>query len=140
MIQGNEQNSTLRYGEITAYDPARHMARVNFPDLGIISHWLPILTSNTQNTHFEHPLDSGEHVACIMAGTGTESGVILGAFHDDKNTPLVADKDTHAITFEDGTRITYSRSTHALKVECVGDIEIHAEGNIKLTAARIDLN
>lgn len=146
MIQSSEQNSTLRYGEITDYDPARHMARVRFPDLGIISHWLPILTSNTLSTHSEHPLDSGEHVACIMAGTGTESGVILGAFHDDKNKPLVADKDTHAITFEDGSRVFYDRRNHVLSIDSVGSVQVRAPkitltgGNILLDGGSISLD
>ena len=116
------------------------MARVEFPDMGIISHWLPLIVPNSLKNHDELHLDEGEHVACLMAGTGTESGVILGAFYDDKNKPPVQDKDIRSVSFEDGTTVTYNRKDSIMKIECVGDIEITAAGNIKLTASRIDLN
>ena len=41
------QDSNLRFGHVTEYDPSRHMARVNFPDLGITSYWLPVLVPNS---------------------------------------------------------------------------------------------
>lgn len=139
MIQTDEQAGILRYGTVSEYDPARHMARVNFPDLGLTSYWLPVLLSNSLNTHFEAPLDPGEHVACLMAGTGTESGVILGAFHDDKNKPLLADKDTHAITFEDGSRVFYDRKNHVLSIDSTGNVQVRAQ-NITLTGGNILLD
>ena len=134
------QDSNLRFGHVTEYDPARHMARVNFPDLGITSYWLPVLTHNSLKNHDETHLDAGEHVACMMSGEGQEMGVVLGAFYDDKNKPPVQDADIRAVTFDDGTIITYSRKEHKLTIDCTGDIEIIAAGNIALKAGRIDLN
>ena len=140
-MQGcNEQPSTLRFGRVKEYDKKRHMATVTFPDMGIVSDWLPVLVPNSLRNHDELPLDKGEHVACIMAGTGTECGVILGAFYDDTNKPPVADENIRAVTFSDGTTITYDRKEHVMTVKCVGDITIEAAGNITLKAARIDLN
>ena len=131
------QDCNLRFGHVTEYDSSRHMARVNFPDLGITSYWLPVIVSNSLKNHDETHLDAGEHVTCMMNG---EIGVILGAFYDDKNKPLVQDADTRAVTFDDGTIITYSRKEHKLTIDCTGDIEIIAAGNISLKAERIDLN
>ena len=131
------QDSSLRFGHVTEYDSSRHMARVNFPDLGITSYWLPVLVPNSLKNHDETHLDPEEHVACLMAG---EMGVVLGAFYDDKNKPPVKDSDTRAVTFEDGTRITYDRKEHKLLIDSTGDIEIIAAGNISLKAGRIDLN
>lgn len=108
----------LRFGHVTEYDPSRHMARVNFPDLGLTSYWLPILTHNTLKNHDETHLDIGEHVACMMSGDGAEMGVILGAFYDDKNTPPVADADVRAVTFGDGVRVLYNRKHHELVIDC----------------------
>ena len=130
-----------RFGYVSAYDPARHMARIKFPDKGdLVSAWLPVAVPNSLKNHDELHLDVGEHVYCSMMGNGLESGVVLCATYDDKNKPPVAEQDKRAVTFEDGTKITYDRAEHLLKVECVGDIEIHAKGKIKLTATRIDLN
>lgn len=136
-----ESGSHGRFGYVSAYDPARHMARIQFPDKGdLVSAWLPVAVPNSLKNHDELHLDVGEHVYCSMMGNGLESGVVLCAIYDDKNKPPVHEQDTRAVTFEDGTRITYDRSSHLLKVECVGDIEVHADGKIKLTGARIDLN
>ena len=129
--------SVLRFGHVTEYDSSRHMARVNFPDLGITSYWLPVLVSNSLKNHDETHLDSGEHVACLMSG---EMGVILGAFYDDKNKPVVHEQDIRAVTFDDGSKITYDRKEHKFTIDCTGDIEIIAAGNISLNAGRIDLN
>lgn len=144
----NENVSALRFGHVTEYDPARHMARVNFPDLGITSWWLPVLTSNTLKNHDEVHADIGEHAACLMSGEGAEIGVVLGAFYDDKNKPVIQDADIRSVIFEDGTKVTYNRKEHKLLIAVEGDIEITASGNIdmtasgnmKLRASRIDLN
>lgn len=140
-MQGsNESPASLRFGHVTDYDPKKHMARVAFPDLGITSQWLPIIVHNSLKNHDELHLDKDEHVACIMAGTGTELGTILGAFYDDKNKPPKADENIRSIVFEDDTEITYDRKEHKLSIICKGDIQITADGNITLNAARIDLN
>ena len=138
-----------RFGYVSDYDPVRHMARIKFPDKGdLVSAWLPVAVPNSQKNKDEVHLDIGEHVYCNMMGNGLESGVVLCSIYDDKNKPPLGDKDTRKVTFDDGTEILYDRENHLLKIESVGDIEIHAKGhinifaddNIKLTAKRIDLN
>ena len=135
-MKDNEQRGALRFGHVAEYDAARHMATVTFPDMGIVSGWLPILIPNVLRNHDELHLDAGEHVACIMAGTGTECGVILGAFYDDTNKPPVADKDIRAVTFSDGTRITYDRKEHVMTVGSPQSITLKAD-NITLSAQSI---
>ena len=110
------ESPSLRFGHVTEYDPLRHMARVHFPDLDLTSYWLPILTHNTLKNHDETHLDIGEHVACMMSGDGAEMGVVLGAFYDDKNIPQVQDPDSRAVTFSDGVRVMYDRSSHELVI------------------------
>lgn len=121
------QESSLRFGHVAAYDPARHMARVNFPDLGLTSYWLPVLTHNSLKNHDENHLDPGEHVACLMSGQGAEMGIVLGAFYDDKNTPPVAGQDVRAVTFSDGVRVSYDRARHELTVETPEYVSISAK-------------
>ena len=93
MNNTNELGASLRYGHVTEYDAELHQARVNFPDLGITSHLLPVLTRKVLPLPGESilrnddviPLTIGEHVACLVSGNGAESGVILGCFFDEKN-------------------------------------------------------
>ena len=108
------------------------MARVTFPDMGIVSGWLQVIAPNSLKNHDELHLDTGEHVACILAGTGPECGVILGALYDDRNTPPIGNPDIRSVTFEDGTQITYNRKEHAMT--------INSRENIKLTAKDITLS
>lgn len=140
MRNDNESASSLRVGKVTEFDPDKLRARVNFPDMGIISHWLPLLVKNTLNTKDTYYLDEGEHVVCLMNGTGAESGYILGAIYDDKNTPQEHSKDLRRVKFDDGTVILYDREEHKLMIDVAGDIEITASGHMKFTAERIDLN
>ena len=138
-----------RFGYVSVYDPERHMARIQFPDKdNLVSSWLPVAIPNSMQNKDERHLDVGEHVYCNMMGNGLEAGVVLCSVYDDKNKPVVHEQDIRVITFADGTEISYDRKKHLLKIECVGDIEVHAkghiniiaDGNMKHQAARIDLN
>ena len=139
--ENNEASSFGRFGYVSDYDPKRYMARIQFPDKdNLVSSWLPVTVPNSKKNHDEFHLDIGEHVFCVMLGNGLEAGVVLGAIYDDTNKPPEGDKDVRKTTFSDGTEILYDRKNHKLKVNCVGDVEVHADGNIKDTASRIDLN
>lgn len=130
MKNNNESASALRFGHITEFNANLHAAKVSFPDKGIVSNWLPVLTRSTSLFQDEAPLSAGEHVACVMAGNGYESGVILGAIFDQKNTPPVHEAKTRAITFPDGTKISYNSDSHKLQIEIDADIELKITGDI----------
>lgn len=136
----NNQPAIVRAGKVTQFDKDTLRARVQFPDMGIISHWLPLLVMNTLKTRDTYYLDEGEHVICLMMGTGAETGFILGAIYDDKNKPSIQDKDKRTVTFDDDTTIIYDRKGHKLLIDCSGEIEINARKHIALNAPRIDLN
>ena len=139
--ENKEQSAIGRFGYVSDYDAKRHMARVEFPDKGnLVSAWLPVAVPNSKNNHDERHLDIGEHVYCSMMGNGLEAGVVLCSIYDDTNKPPTGDANTRKVTFDDGTEIIYDRKNNKMKINCVGDIEVHADGNIKFTAARIDLN
>ena len=130
-----------RFGYVSAYDPKRHMARVQFPDKdNLVSSWLPVAVPNSKKNKDETHLDIGEHVFCSMMGNGLEAGVVICSIYDDTNKPPTGDADTRKVTFDDGTEVYYDRKNSKMTINCKGDIEIHADGNIKITAARIDLN
>ena len=148
-MTNNEASGVNRFGYVSDYDPKRHMARITFPDKDdLVSDWLPVAIPNSKNNKDECHLDIGEHVFCSMLGNGLEAGVVLCSIYDDENKPETGNQDIRKVKFEDGTEISYDRKNKLLNVNCVGDIEIHAQGNItvsaggnmKFTAARIDLN
>ena len=122
----NEFNATLRFGHVKEYDEARHMARVYFPDMGLISHWLPVIVPNSIMNHDELHVDLEEHVACLMQGQGTEAGIIIGAFYDDKNKPPVKKLNIRSVIFSDGTQVLYDRKEHVLEVNCAGEVRVRA--------------
>lgn len=149
MHQNNEFASTLRIGKVTEFDPEKHAARVNFPDIsGKISDWLPLMIPTCIKNKHEYYVDPGDHVICLMSGQGDEFGVILGTFYDDKNKPPKKQGDLHRVEYSDGTVIQYDRKEHRLFIHCVKDISIeagseitiNAGSHIGLTAPRIDLN
>lgn len=150
MANDNKEAGALgRFGLVSDYDPKRHMARIQFPDKGdLVSAWLPVAIPNSQKNKDECHLDINEHVYCLMMGNGLETGIVLCSIYDDKNQPPTGDADIRKVTFEDGTEIFYDRKNHKLDINCVGEINIHADknitvdagGNMKFTAERIDLN
>ena len=149
MADNTENGAIARFGYVSAYDPKRHMARIQFPDKeNLVSSWLPVVIPNSKKNHDELHLDINEHVFCLMLGNGLEAGAVIGTVYDDENKPPTGDQDTRKITFNDGTEISYDRKNHKLVISCVGDIEIITPGNINVTsgsnitniAARIDLN
>lgn len=126
--RGEEAAAMGRFGYVSAYDPARHMARVMFPDKGeLVSAWLPVAVPNTKKDGDERPLDVGEHVYCNMLGNGLEVGIVLGAFWDDKNKPKRGDKDVRQVTFDDGAVVSYDRKEHRLTVQLPPDPEAVVE-------------
>lgn len=108
--QSEEGYARLRFGYVSDYDKSRHMARVIFPELdNIVSGWLQVIAEHTNRDymkdgkehvcichhsggaivkhHDEYYLETGEHVACLMNGSGTENGIIIGCIYDDKVRP-----------------------------------------------------
>lgn len=147
--ESTETGAHGRFGYVSDYDPKRHMARIRFPDKGdLVSAWLPVAVPNSKKNRDECHLDVGEHVFCNMMGNGLEAGVVLCSVYDDKNKPPAGNADIRKTTFEDGTEIFYDRKNKKLTINCKGDIEFHAKGNITLIAngnmkhqaARINLN
>ena len=124
----SELNSALRFGHVAEFDPKLYAAKVSFPDRGIVSHWLPVLTRSTSLFQDECPLSPGEHVACLMAGNGYESGVVLGTIFDRKNTPPIHEAKTRGITFSDWTKITYDAESHKLEIKIDADVELKING------------
>lgn len=113
----------LRFGIISELDPVKGVARVKFEEDDIVSDWLRISVPNTIKNKDEIPYDVNEPVWCIM-DEHAETGVIAGSYYTDVNKPLVGDKDTRSVTFSDGTKVQYNRSTGKMLIDCVGSVTV----------------
>jgi len=131
----------IRFGKVVAVDEKNARVRVQIEDAdAVVTYWLPVLQQKTQDDkHYWLP-DVGELVACAFYENDWDTGVVLGAIYNQKDTPPVASRDKFVIQFKDGTRIEYDRNSHKLTIHCVGDIEIVSDTHITLKAPRIDLN
>lgn len=121
----------LRYGLISEIDAAKGMARVNFNDDNIVSDWMPILVSKAMEDSFSFFPDINEHVACHM-DEHSENGVILGSMYSKDVQPNGSNGDKWRVRFKDGTVIEYDRAGHKLFADVKGQVEIKAEGAVKV--------
>lgn len=115
-----------RFGYISDYDHEKHYARVEFPDLGIVSSWLPVAVWNSKDNHDEKHFDIGEHVYCLLHDN---TGIVLCAVYDNNNNPPVANKEIRAITFKDETTLTYDRENHITDFKDCNENSIHIDEN-----------
>ncbi len=136
-----EPSCFLRFGYVSAYDAKRHMARVIFPAMNnVVSAWLPVCVSSSAGNTFEHHLTVGTHVSCIMAGEGTESGIITGCIYDDSNKPHTGNENVECIEFSDGTRVSYDRENHSAEINSQGEITISAQNAVTVNAQSATVN
>lgn len=131
----------VRVGVVTNVYPERGTVRVRLVDADDqVSFELPVLYRKTMKDKEYWMPDVGEQVVCLFSGQGLEQGFVLGAIYSKKDSVPVSSRDKWHIKFEDGTMIEYDRKSHKLVIQCVGDIQIVAQGNVTIIGARIDLN
>ncbi|MCX7999774.1 MAG: phage baseplate assembly protein V [Leptospiraceae bacterium] len=131
----------IKVGRVVAVDEKRACVRVELTDCdGVITYWLPVVVPKTQHDKFYFLPDIGEEVVCAFLEHGIEQGFVLGAIYNEKDRVPVVNKDKYHVRFADGTEIEYDRKNHKLKIKCVGDVEIVANGNVTIIGKRIDLN
>ena len=131
-----QQQAVFKVGVVSEIDPATCTARVRFDDLdGLETMRLPIGVQKSLKDKSYWLPDVGEHVACLL-DANAETGVILCAIYSEADTPPINDKDKRHVRFDDGTVVEYDRKERRLKVECVGDIELHAAGRINIYGAQ----
>lgn len=131
-----ESAVTLRYGLIEEIDQEKYLVKVKLLDLDMVTHWLPLPTSVTQDDKSQDTIDKGTQVALLLDARG-EEGIIIGAVYSDEDPPAVNSKDKWHRTFKDGTIIEYDRSAHVLKVDTQGEITIKATGPVKIEGQNI---
>lgn len=145
-FQGNDEileklNGLIRIGEVSSVDYANGTARVVFDDDdSIVSNDLQVLQKNTlQNQDFVMP-DVGEDVVCLFLPSGTEEGFILGSVYAGEVTPPESSGNKRTVVFADGTKVSYDRAAHELKVEIDGATIQATPQKVSINAPAIELN
>lgn len=134
---------SVRVGVVSSVNREKGTARVYFEDREYaVSHDLKVIVPQTMKTKYYWMPDVDETVICLFLANGQETGYIVGSVYSDvdKPHPSIGDNDHDAIHFEDGTFVKYEANTRTLYIDCVGDINIRATGDIKMQARNIYLN
>lgn len=117
-------------------------AKIRFPDIDdLLTQWLPVVHSKTQDDKQFWTLDIGEQVKCLMDDR-LEDGCILGAIYSEVDIPPTDDVDEYGVTFKDGGWFSYNRRTGLFTALIMGDavIEVGANLHAKVTgSADVDI-
>ena len=119
----------FKHGLVSDNKPG--FARLIFPaDDNMVSDWLPICYPFTMGDTACWLLKINSLVACVMDEHCNE-GVILGAiFNQEDTVPTEASTTNIIFKFEDGSIISYDKSSHELLADIKGKITGKATGNI----------
>lgn len=127
----------IRVGRVKATYPERGTVRVQFDDLsGIQSAELQVLMRRTQKDLDYDMFEAEEQVLCLFLPIASTKGFVLGSVYTLLDVPgdFVNKK---VFKFEDGTEISYDRSSQLFKLSSSKDINISAVENIDVSAKNI---
>ena len=113
---------------------------VRFPDLGdMLTKWIPVLYTKTQDDKGFWTPDIGEMVQCLMDDR-LEDGCVMGAVYSEADQPPTDDMDEYGMQFEDGGWFSYNRNTGLFRADIMGDAEITVEGTCTVKAEMVVLD
>lgn len=86
-----------RLGNVIAYDPNRHAARVSLQPEGIETGWIPVHSHFIGNGYGEvAPMTIGQQVKVGFPEYGSNQGVVVGQMYDQRNQVPVAAQGAQA--------------------------------------------
>ena len=104
------EGATCKEGLVAEAKPG--WARVRFEDLdGLLTDWLPVVVLFSLGDRTVHTLKIGAQAACLMDAQLTR-GWVVGCIFSDVDTPPTDLPEEHVTHYEDGTRISYNKSSH----------------------------
>jgi phage baseplate assembly protein gpV len=118
----------FRLGIVAVQDVSAGRVRVTFDEFDqMLSYWLPVVASKTQNDKLYWLPDVGEQVVCLMDARD-EAGVVLGAIYSQIDTTPVQSADKFHLGFKDGASIEYDRGAHVLALTFQDETSIKYDG------------
>lgn len=122
--------SLVMIGEVVAVNEAH--ARLKVESGGVLTNWLPFVTSRAGEDRVWHIPEQGEQVVVVSPCGDPTQGVVIGSLFRNRFPPPAQSKTVHRVVYQDGTTVEYDRAAHKLRVIVMGDVEINATGNISL--------
>lgn len=121
---------------ISEVDAAKGLCRVEFPDIDIVSGWLPVSVPFTGENKAEFWPSENMNVWCIM-DENLENGIIGGSYYDENNLPEIGEPKIQSVTFSDGTMVKYDAENSVLTIDCTGDVIVKASGGVTLDNSEV---
>jgi phage baseplate assembly protein V len=125
----------VRIGRISAIDYAAGMVRVVYADSdNNVTMPMPLLAGE-----YNMP-EIGEQVIVLHLSNGSEAGVVLGKYWNNKNLPPEGEQGVFRKELgrtPGAATIRYDGDT--LSISCSGNVTIKADGNFTIDAARVNL-
>ena len=131
MRHSNEysQNNVNKRGIVVDRDPKKKKVKVNFADEDeTVSMWIDVTAKSAGQTKTFMMPDLNDEVWCALDAKG-EDGCIIGAKYNEQDAPPHESNDDISMVGSFG-------SIHLDKAS--GNLTIQLNGNIKVTASRID--
>lgn len=129
------RGASLRFGKVVGVSGGA--AKVQLEDgQGMVSAPLPTLQRRVLKDQEIKLPDDGEPVACLFAGQGMETGVVLGAVYSAATPDPDQERQMEFSRFSDGTVIFYDREAHKFYVDVKGDVELKTTGTVTVKAEK----
>ena len=125
----------IRLGQIFAINYETAKARVKIGDLE--TDWLPWITSNSGNNKGWNPPEIDEQVMILSPCGELNQGVIFPSLY--RGAAPENSGNIQSITFADGSKISFNRSSGNLTLDIKGSANIKVVGNAQIEAANITL-
>ena len=125
----------IRLGQIFEIDYEVAKARIKIGDLE--TDWLPWMTANSGTNKDWNPPEIDEQVIVLSPCGELNQGVILPSLYRG-NAPENSG-DIKSITFADGSKISFDKTTGNLDLDIKGSATIKVAGNAQIEAANITL-
>jgi phage baseplate assembly protein V len=120
----------LRYGTVCEIDTNKCLVRVKFDeDEEMVSDWLPVVVARSKRDKFFSVPDIDDQVACLM-DEHAENGVVIGSIYSAADAVgSVKGEDITGVEFEDGTTVSYDRSSGTLTIDTKSKVIIKSPDN-----------
>lgn len=125
----------IRLGQIFAINYETAKARVKIGDLE--TDWLPWITSNSGNNKDWNPPEIDEQVMILSPCGELNQGVIFPSLY--RGSAPENSGNIQSVTFADGSKISFDRSSGNLTLDVKGSANIKVAGNAQIEAANITL-
>ena len=130
--------SLIRLGTLAQVD--HNARRVRVQSGGLLTGWLPWPADVGRNYRHWRPLRLGTQVVLGCPSGDPAQAVILQILYTDALNAPSTDPNADLILFDDGSRLEHNATTGQITLHAKGNLDLTADGNIKINGKRVDIN